>query len=80
MAALRGRTQRLLAVFFHLTLLFRNSEQRHSDHCDPANLRCELVRDLDRLDGTGMYTQDIERSRDTRLLECIARALSILLQ
>ncbi len=46
------RLQRLFAIFLHLPLLFLRREQRHAHREQRPHLVRELVRDLDRLDGT----------------------------
>ena len=55
--ALDRRPQRLLAVFFKLTLLLFGGEQRHAHGEQSAYLRTQLMRDFDGLDGTGVQAQ-----------------------
>src|ERR1700679_1264698 len=62
MAALRRRTQGLLAVLFHLELLLFCGKKRHTDRDHAPHLRAQLVRDLDCLDGAAVYPKQVDRT------------------
>ena len=80
MAALGGRLQGLLAVFFHLPLLLLETEQRHADRDHATNLGRRLMGDFDRFRRPHVDAQHVELTLDSRRLQGVHGALRILFQ